>query len=42
MLDNARKLRGIQFIDPDGVEFKDTTKKCGKEVGSAHEVCDAV
>ena len=27
-LDNARKLRGIEFIDSDDEKFKDIMKKC--------------
>ena len=31
-LDNARKLRGIYFIDPDDKEFKETMKKARKKL----------
>ena len=32
-LDNARRLRGIYFIDPDDEDFKDIMKKCAWKVG---------
>ena len=32
-LDNARKLRGIYYVDPDDREFKETMKKCIEKVG---------
>ena len=37
-LDNARKLRGIYFIDPEDTEFKETTKNARKklETSMAH------
>ena len=35
-LDNARKLRGIYFIDPDDKEFKETNKKRNEKVGTFH------
>ena len=31
-LDNARKLRGIYFIDPEDKEFKETIKNAGKKL----------
>ena len=31
-LDKARKLRGIYFIDPEGIEFKETMKNARKKV----------
>ena len=31
-LENARKLRGIYFIDPDDVEFKETIKNALKKL----------
>ena len=31
-LDNARKLRGIYFIDPEDMEFKDTIKNARKKL----------
>ena len=31
-LDNARKLRGIYFIDPEDTEFKETIKKARKKL----------
>ena len=31
-LENARKLRGIYFIDPEDTEFKETIKKAGKKL----------
>ena len=41
-LDNARRLRGIYFIDPDDQDYKETLKKCeekiGKTCGSSHAV----
>ena len=37
-LDNARKLRGIYFIDAADAEFKETILKRMEEVGSS-EVC---
>ena len=39
-IDNARRLRGIYFIDPEDKEFKETiknaTKKLGNTNGSSH------
>ena len=32
MLDNARKLRGIFFIDPDDMEFKETMRNALKKL----------
>ena len=31
-LENARKLRGIYFIDPEDVEFKETIKNARKKL----------
>ena len=31
-LDNARRLRGIYFIDPEDKEFKETIKNAGKKL----------
>ena len=31
-LDNARKLRGIYFIDPEDTEFKETIKNARKKL----------
>ena len=31
-LDNARKLRGISFIDPEDKEFKETIKNARKKL----------
>ena len=31
-LDNARKLRGIYFIDPEDKEFKETNKNARKKL----------
>ena len=31
-LENARKLRGIHFIDPDDKEFKETIKNARKKL----------
>ena len=31
-LENARKLRGIYFIDPEDKEFKETTKNARKKL----------
>ena len=31
-LENARKLRGIYFIDPEAQEFKDTIKNTSKKL----------
>ena len=33
-LDNARKLRGIYFIDPEDKEFKETIKNARKKIGN--------
>ena len=38
-LDNARRLRGIYFIDPEDKEFKETNhEECKKEIGPVLEV----
>ena len=33
-LDNARRLRGIYWLDPEDKEFKETIK-CSQEIGKA-------
>ena len=33
-LDNARRLRGIYFIDPEDMEFKETTKNARKKLAT--------
>ena len=35
-VDNARKLRGICFIDPEDEEYKETIKKRKEEIGSSY------
>ena len=35
-LDNARRLRGIYFIDPEDKEFKETIQKCKKKIGNTN------
>ena len=37
-LDNARKLRGIYFIDLDDMEFKDTLQNARKKVGFTYRI----
>ena len=44
-LDNARRLRGIYFIDPEDMEFKEIIKKKNKKKvgninGSSHALQD--
>ena len=34
-LENARKLRGIYFIDPEDKEFKETIKNARKKLGTS-------
>ena len=41
-LDNARKLRGIYFIDPGDKEFKETIQECSQEIGNANGSCYAL
>ena len=41
-LDNARKLRGIYFIDPEDKEFKETIKNARKKVGNISCSCYAL
>ena len=41
-LDNARKLRGFYFVDPDDEEFNETLKHARKRVGSVFGFCNAV
>ena len=35
-LDNARRLRGIYFIDPEDMEFKEIIKTCKKKIGNTN------
>ena len=35
-LDNARKLRGIYFIDPEDKEFKGDHQECSQEIGNTN------
>ena len=42
-LENARKLRGVYFVDPEDKEFKDTirsARKNGNANGSRHALQD--
>ena len=41
-LDNARKLRGIYFIDPEDKEFKETIKNARKKLENANGSCYAL
>ena len=41
-LDTARKLRGNYFIDPDGMEVKETWKKRKEKVGTSNGSCYAL
>ena len=41
-LDNARKLRGIYFIDPEEKEFKETIKNARKKIGNVSCSCCAL
>ena len=41
-LDNARRLRGIYFIDPADEEFKETMKKSAEKVGSSDASSNAL
>ena len=41
-LENARKLRGIYFIDPEDKEFKETIKNARKKVGNISGSCYAL
>ena len=41
-LDNARKLRGIYFIDPEDKEYKETIKNARKEIGNVSCSCYAL
>ena len=34
-LDNARRLRGIYFIDPEDAEFKENVQIARRKIGSA-------
>ena len=35
-LDNARRLRGIYFIDPDDQDYKSNSQKCKERIGKTH------
>ena len=35
-LDNARRLRGIYFIDPEDLEFKEIIEKSKKKIGNTN------
>ena len=35
-LDNARKLRGIYFIDPEDKEFRGDNQECSQEIGNTN------
>ena len=35
-LDNARRLRGIYFVDPEDKEFKETIQECSQEIGNTN------
>ena len=39
---NARKLRGIYFIDPEDKEFKETIKNARKKIGNTSCSCSAL
>ena len=41
-LENARKLRGIYFIDPEDKEFKETIKNARKKNGNTSGSCYAL
>ena len=41
-LDNARRLRGIYFIDPVDAVFKETLQKCAEKVGSSDTSSNAL
>ena len=41
-LDNARRLRGIYFTDPEDKEFRETFSECSKEVGNTNGSCYAL
>ena len=41
-LKNARKLRGIHFIDPEDMEFKETIENARKKVGNISRSCYAL
>ena len=41
-LENARKLRGIYFIDPEDKELKETIKNARKEIGNIDGSCYAL
>ena len=41
-LDNARRLRGIYFIDPVDAVFKETVHKCAEKVGSSDASSNAL
>ena len=41
-LDNARRFRGIYFLDPEDTEFKETIKNARKEIGNVSCSCYAL
>ena len=41
-LENARKLRGIYFIDPEDKEFKETIKNTRKKLETSVATCYAL
>ena len=41
-LENARKLRGSYFIDPEDTEFKETIKNARKKLGDISGSCYAL
>ena len=41
-LENARKLRGIYFIDPEDTEFKETIKNARKKLENVSRSCYAL
>ena len=41
-LENARKLRGIYFIDPEDMEFKETIKNARKKLETLRDSCYAL
>ena len=41
-LDNARKLRGIYFIDPEDKEFKENHQERASEIGNVSCSCYAL
>ena len=41
-LDNARRLRGIYFVDPDDEDYKEILKKCEEKFGKTYGTSNAV